>query len=73
MSSSTMINLTDKMNRKHIRMVLSKEGLWERWESTDKKKWKKTHESVSLDRVMKERDEVKNRNYINLFNLIFKK
>jgi hypothetical protein len=73
MIKPTTINLTDKLNRKHIRMVLSKDGLWQRWVSTDRKKWKKTHESISLDRVMKEKDEVKDRNYINLFNLIFKR
>jgi hypothetical protein len=54
-------------------MVLTKKGLWQRWESTDREKWKKTHESISLDRVMKEKDEVKDRNYMNLFNLIFKR
>lgn len=68
------VNLTDKLNKRHIRLVLSKDGkMWERWESVDKKKWKKTHNGLSLDNVMKEQEEIKNRNYFNLFKLLFSK
>lgn len=67
------VNLTDKLSKKHIRLTLSGEGMWERWESTDKQTWVKTHESLSMDSVTKEKETVKNRNYFNLFKLIFSK
>jgi hypothetical protein len=75
MTTEESVNLTDKLTRKHIRLVLSKDGkgMWERWESKDKKKWIKTHESLSIDNVMTEKEAVKSRNYLNLFNLIFPK
>lgn len=69
---TTKVNLTDKMSKKHIKLVLS-DGKWERWESKDRKTWRKTHTNLSLDNIMKEKEEIKNRNYFNLFNLIFNK
>jgi hypothetical protein len=75
MSKAETVNLTDKLNRKHIRLVLSDDGkgVWERWESKDKHKWVKTHESLSVQNVIKEQEEVKTRNYFNLFRIIFSK
>jgi hypothetical protein len=75
MRKAETVNLTDKLNRKHIRLVLSADGkgVWERWESKDREKWVKTHESLSVENVIKEQEEVKNRNYFNLFKLIFSK
>jgi hypothetical protein len=75
MRKAETVNLTDKLNRKHIRLVLSNDGkgVWERWESKDKEKWVKTHESLSIDSVIKEQETVKSRNYLNLFKLIFSK
>lgn len=68
------VSLTDKTTKKHITMVLSDDGeMWERWESKDKKKWVKTHCNLSFDNIMKEKEDVKNKNYYNLFKMILNK
>jgi hypothetical protein len=75
MRKSETVKLTDKLNKKHIRLALSDDGkgMWERWESKDKINWVKTHQTLSIDNVFKEQEQVKNSNYLNLFKLIFSK
>jgi hypothetical protein len=70
---NTTVNLTDKAKRNHIKLVLSEDGLWEKWESKDKVKWFKTSEQLTMENVFKEKEEIKNRNIKNLFSIIFKK
>jgi hypothetical protein len=65
------VHLTDKSTRNHIKLVF-KDGAWERWESKDKINWIKTHDSLSFDYVMRTQEEIKNKNYLNLFKIIFR-
>lgn len=67
------ITLTDKLSRRHIRFCLSDDNQWEKYESKDKKEWKLVKKDVSLNEVVKEHEEVKNRNYLNFFRKIFKR
>jgi hypothetical protein len=68
------VKLSDKLSRRHIRFTLSeKTSLWQKWESKDRENWTLIKTGCSLDDVIKEREKVKNRNYFNLFKLIFKR
>lgn len=68
------IKLTDKAMKKHFRITFSSvTGCWEMWESIDKINWKKLKSAMSLEEVMKEKEKMKNKNIINLWNLITKR
>ena len=69
MENGSRFDLTDKHNRVHIRITVTKTG-WNRYVSQDKKKWKKTHSNLSLTEVLTIREEVINNNFKNLFKLI---
>lgn len=72
MPNPDTVNLTDKAKKNHIKLVLEN-GNWVKYESKDRINWKKIKTNLSLDDVMKEKEEVKNKNYFNLFNLLFSK
>jgi hypothetical protein len=72
MNTTETVNLTDKKAKKHIKFIINDGGMFERWESKDKKRWKLTNTSVSIDEVMNEKETIKNRNIFNLYNLIFR-
>jgi len=72
MNTTETVNLTDKKTKKHIKFIINDGGMFERWESKDKKRWKLTNTSVSIDEVMNEKETIKNRNIFNLYNLIFR-
>lgn len=68
----TYIMLSDKINGVRIKLTKTIGG-WVRYVSTYDNKWKKTHENLSLDDVMKIKQEVIDNNHRNLYNLITKK
>ena len=72
MPNPDTVNLTDKAKKNHIKLVLEN-GNWVKYESKDKIKWKKIKTNLSLDDVMKEKEEVKNKNYFNLFNFLLRR
>jgi hypothetical protein len=72
MNTAETVTLTDKKAKKHIKFIINDDGMFERWESKDKKRWKLTNTSVSIDEVMSEKETIKSRNIFNLYNLIFR-
>jgi len=72
MPNPDTVNLTDKAKKNHIKLVLEN-GNWVKYESKDRINWKKIKTNLSLDDVMKEKEEVKNKNYFNLFNFLLKR
>ena len=69
MENGSRFDLTDKQNKVHIRITVTKNG-WNRFVSQDKKKWKKTHSNLTLTEVLTIREEVINNNFKNLFKII---
>ena len=69
MEEVSRFDLTDKINKVHIRITVSKKG-WNRYVSQDKKKWIKTHSDLSLTEALTIREEVINNNFKNLFKII---
>lgn len=68
------INLIDKTKEMFVNIKLSKDGkYWERWVSFDKKKWVLENKLKSFDEVLKSQQDLINKNYVNLFNVITKK
>lgn len=65
--------LSDKLSKRHIRFCLSDENKWEKHESKDKVEWTLVKTGLTLDDVVREKEEVKTRNYFNLFLKIFKR
>lgn len=65
------ILLTDKLSRRHIRFCLSDNNQWEKYESKDRVEWTLVKTDVTLNEIVKEKEQVKNRNYLNLFRKIF--
>lgn len=72
MTNPDTVNLTDKAAKNHIKLVMEG-GKWVKYESKDRINWKKIKTNLSLDDVMKEKEEVKNKNYFNLFNFLLKR
>ena len=57
MPNPDTVNLTDKAKKNHIKLVLEN-GNWVKYESKDRINWKKIKTNLSLDDVMKEKEEV---------------
>jgi hypothetical protein len=70
----TFISLFDHSSKNYVRIGKSDDtNHWERFTSTDKKTWKKTHTFNNMEDAIKSRDEVVDNNYRNLYDLITKK
>lgn len=70
----TSINLYDHSNKLFVRIKKSKDAsLWNRFVSKNKKSWKLTHSTPSLEDVLKYKEEVINNNFRNLFKVLTKK
>jgi hypothetical protein len=70
----TSINLFDHSNKLFVMIKKSADtNHWERFVSKNKKKWELTHSSLSLDDVLKFKEEVIDNNFKNLYNLIISK
>ena len=68
------INLVDKSKKVFVKIKLSENRkYWERWTSTNKKKWELTEKIKSLEAVLKSQQELIDSNYKNLFDVITKK
>lgn len=68
------INLVDKSNKMFVRIKLSDDRKhWERWTSTNKRKWELSEKMKSLEDVLKSQQELIDNNYKNLFDVITKK
>ncbi len=68
------INLIDKSKKMYVRIKLSDDRKnWERWTSTNKKNWELNGKMKSLEEVLKSQQELIDRNYKNLFDVITKK
>lgn len=68
------INLIDKSKKMFVRIKLSEDRkCWERWTSTDKKHWELSGKMKSLEDVLKSQQDLIDRNYKNLFDVITKK
>lgn len=65
--------MSDMLGKRHIRFCISNDNRWERHESDDKIEWTLVKTGLSLDDVVKEKEQVKNRNYLNLFLKLFKR
>lgn len=65
--------LFDQLNKVYVKIILGKGDKWERWVSDTKKKWIMTHNSLSLDDVIRMKEEVVSNNYNNLYSLILHK
>lgn len=68
------INLVDKSKKMFVKIKLSdNRKFWEKWTSTNKKNWELTTKMKSLEEVLKSQQELIDRNYKNLFDVITKK
>jgi len=68
------INLIDKTKNMFVRIKLSENRkYWERWVSRNKRKWELKDKIKSLEEVLKSQQELIDKNYKNLFNVITKK
>lgn len=73
MKKKEPVLLFDQLNKVYVKICLGKDKKWERWVSDTKKKWVLTHNSLSLDDVIKLKEEVVANNYNNLYSLILHK
>lgn len=68
------INLVDKARKMFVKIKLSdNRKYWERWVSLDKKKWEMTERIDTLEGVLKSQQDLIDKNYRNLFDVITKK
>ena len=68
------INLVDKSKKMYVRIKLSNvRKNWEKWTSTNKKKWELAEKMKSLEDVLKSQQDLIDKNYKNLFDVITKK
>jgi predicted phage gp36 major capsid-like protein len=68
------INLVDKSKKMYVRIKLSNDRKnWEKWTSTNKKKWELAEKMKSLEDVLKSQQDLIDKNYKNLFDVITKK
>lgn len=65
--------LFDQLNKVYVKIILGKDKKWERWVSDTKKNWVMTHNSLSLDDVIRIKEQVVSNNYNNLYSLILQK
>lgn len=73
MKKKEPITLFDQLNKVYVKIVIGTDDKFERWVSNDKKKWVMTHNSMSLDDVMKMKEKVINNNIKNLYSLVLYK
>lgn len=72
-SKKDTVTLFDQLNKVYVMIKLGTNKNWERWISDNKKKWVKTHNSLSLDEVIRIKETVIANNYNNLFKIVVDK
>jgi hypothetical protein len=66
------IDMFDHTTKLYVRIKKSNEG-WDRMVSKTKKVWKLTHKALSMDEVLRFKEEIVNNNFRNLYGVISKK
>lgn len=68
------LELSDKLNKKYIRFIYSKEkNVWEKWVSENKTDWKLIKEKNTFLDIIDETENVTNNNFMFLWNLLNQK
>lgn len=69
MENKTVISMFDHLDQIYVEIRRTEEG-WERWVSKSKKSWEKIEVFKTMDKALSYKQEVIDKNFRNLYNVI---